>query len=431
MSKRNIFLSLLFTAAFLVAAGIPINSGGQNGDPGPPLIAGRNVNMVSGTTLLDGDPYLQRQNEPSIAVSTIDPRNLLAGSNDYRTVDMAESEGKLPGLPEGAVAGDAWLGVYKSFDGGQSWVNELLPGYPNDPRPEALDSPLLGFDAASDPTVREFFDGVFLYSGIAFDRVENGRSVVFVARYQDIGNDIVHDVTNIIDLGTSGQFADKPWIGVDIPRPGYPNGIAYIVYSIFLGEIQQNVHSKTFIARSIDGGQTWERPIKLSESQQKNQGTTIAIDPNDGTVYVAWRRFASVNVTDAMLISKSENYGQTFTKATEVSPSNTVFFDQRTYDPIITTTQFRSYAFPAMAVDNDHRVYMAWSERVNGPDGEAQIVVRTSTDGGNAFPYKTIVDEHSGHQFMPSMAFVAGKLMIAWYDSRDSVRILKGALTEN
>ena len=29
-------------------------------------IPGRNVNMVAGTTLPDGDPYLQRQNEPSL-----------------------------------------------------------------------------------------------------------------------------------------------------------------------------------------------------------------------------------------------------------------------------------------------------------------------------------------------------------------------------
>ena len=43
----------------------------------PPLVAslaaqvaGRNVNMVSGGTFPGGDPYLQKQNEPSIAVST-------------------------------------------------------------------------------------------------------------------------------------------------------------------------------------------------------------------------------------------------------------------------------------------------------------------------------------------------------------------------
>src|SRR5215471_2292565 len=53
---------------------------------------GRNVNMVSGTSLPDGDPFLQRQNEPSGAVSSRNPLTLFAGANDYRTVD-------LPGLP--------------------------------------------------------------------------------------------------------------------------------------------------------------------------------------------------------------------------------------------------------------------------------------------------------------------------------------------
>ena len=51
-------------------------------------IPGRNVNMVAGTQWPGGDPHLQRQNEPSIAASTRNPLHLLAGSNDYRTVDL-------------------------------------------------------------------------------------------------------------------------------------------------------------------------------------------------------------------------------------------------------------------------------------------------------------------------------------------------------
>src|SRR5260370_8994217 len=49
---------------------------------------GQNVNMVSGTKWPGGDPFLQRQNEPSIAVSTRNAQHLLAGANDYRTVDF-------------------------------------------------------------------------------------------------------------------------------------------------------------------------------------------------------------------------------------------------------------------------------------------------------------------------------------------------------
>src|SRR3954470_691310 len=103
-------------------------------------IPGRNVNMVSGTTLPDGDPYLQRQNEPSIAASTRNPLHLLGGANDYRTVD-------LPGLPNGQETGDAWLGLFKSTDGGQRWKSTLVPGFPQDASLPA--SPLKGYQAAA------------------------------------------------------------------------------------------------------------------------------------------------------------------------------------------------------------------------------------------------------------------------------------------
>src|SRR6267142_7039107 len=76
--------------------------------------AGANVNMVSGTDWTTGDPFLQRQNEPSVTVLTRNPQHLLAAANDYRNVDLSG----LLGIPE---QGDAWLGIFKSFDGGLTW----------------------------------------------------------------------------------------------------------------------------------------------------------------------------------------------------------------------------------------------------------------------------------------------------------------------
>src|SRR5215475_11357273 len=99
---------------------------------------GQNVNMVSGTAFPGGDPFLQRQNEPSIAVSSRNPLHLLGGANDYRTVDLA-------GLPQGQPTGDAWLGLFKSFDGGNTWFSTLVPGYLQDTSPDGLASPLKGY----------------------------------------------------------------------------------------------------------------------------------------------------------------------------------------------------------------------------------------------------------------------------------------------
>jgi len=142
---------------------------------------GQNVNMVSGTKWPGGDPFLQRQNEPSIAVSTRNPQHLLAGANDYRTVDL----NLVDQLPINQLSGDAWLGVFKSFDGGQRWQSTLLPGFPQDRSTFGASSPMKGFGAASDPVVRAGTNGMFYYSSIALNRGTNVGGVCFGHRLYD------------------------------------------------------------------------------------------------------------------------------------------------------------------------------------------------------------------------------------------------------
>src|SRR5690348_8038687 len=80
----------------------------------------QNINMVAGTTWPFGDPFLRQQNEGSIAVSTRNPLHLLAGANDYRSVDIPFNAAA---RPDDEDTGDAWLGVFKSFDGGNRWIS--------------------------------------------------------------------------------------------------------------------------------------------------------------------------------------------------------------------------------------------------------------------------------------------------------------------
>ena len=461
-------------------------------------IPGRNVNMVSGVRMPEGDPFLQRQNEPSIAASTRNPLHLLGGSNDYRTVD-------LPGLPNDEETGDAWLGLYKSSDGGQRWTSGLLPGYPQERADEGLDvqgqkSPLKtgAYQAAADAVVRAGTNGLFYYSGLAFNRGENGKSAIFLSRFIDNNNREDRDATIYLgtsliatSTGTDGRFLDKPWMAVDIPRGGNPGtcrietpgerhvssqgvvtqeppvvqripaGTVYVGYTVFTGPAADR-RADVFLTRSFDCGVTWQAPMQVSRPEDPlNQGAAISVDPRNGHIYVAWRRFSkagSATTTaslDGVMLAKLPSGGRKFNppgtarrfpkgqkkglqperfgkahEGTEVEEPNE--FDQSS-----SGYQFRTNAYPTMTVDGDGRVYLAWSERgfakfrTSPLDGDARIVMVTTTDGTTFTAPQAVDNDPSvtgavtsnvlvGHQVMPSLTFAGGKLMLIYYDLRET-----------
>ena len=452
MSIRRLGFCLLLVVFLVVLIGIPTNSQApiQKKKKKQVLISGRNVNMVSGQELPGGDPYLQRQNEPSIAVSTRNPLHLLAAANDYRTVDMPGfPDDKLPGPPGDSTTGDAWMGIFKSFDGGESWTTELLPGYPLDPGGEIgdlLPNPVV-LNVAADPVVRAGVDGQFYISGIAFFRHPitklYGDSALFVARYRDLndqeGKDtIVYKGTSILEHKPQPFFIDKPWMAVDIPRDGNTFGNVYIVYSLFSPDAVDNLMSEIHIKYSDNGGVNWSdymvlasapMPSSFTIAKKKKdtkgiyQGSTIAIDPEDGTVYVAWRQFGQQqdnNIKDAIYVIKSTDGGSTFNEPVKVA--NIDPFDQGT-----SPATFRTNSYPTMVVDDKGIIYVAWSQREGKK--KSRIVISTSKDGKKWKRYKPIeggADDDNGkgargHQFMPSMAYAAGKLIVAWYDQRNDI----------
>ena len=262
MSKyRPFFVLLIILFLFTGLAGIRTSSQLQSNQY---LNAGRNINMVSGTKLPGGDPWLQRQNEPSLAVSTRNPLHLLAGANDYRTVDIPQSEGELPGIKAAAAAGDAWLGILRSFDGGESWVTTLIPGFPQDNTPEGIASPLKQYKTATDPFVRSGTNGLFYYSGVAFNRLSPQLNALFIARFIDNNNSEKKDPikylgTKILDTGNAAQFIDMPSIAVDLPRSSkivvidgqnIPASNVYAVYAEFTGTSWAE-HTEQLIFSSI------------------------------------------------------------------------------------------------------------------------------------------------------------------------------------
>ncbi len=408
------------------------------------VIVGPNVNMGGGPAIFTppstiiGDPFLQRQNEPSVAVSSRNPCHLLAGANDYRAVDVEDAAGEV---------GDAWLGVFKSFDCGATWTSTLMPGHKLDVSAAGQAAPIKGLASAADATVRAGTSGLFYYSGIAFNRGDGDVGKVFVARFidnnnKDGGDPIEYAGMATIDTGTSGQFLDKPWVIADIPRGGItcvvngrsvPAGAVYLVYTAFLGS-GNNVHSTIRFSKSTNCGATWSNPSKLSERVARNQGTTIAIDPGTGHIHVAWREFANVAAAgsrNAILYARSQDGGKSFTKAAALDAGGYQFAP---FDQVSSVLSFRTNAYPTIAVvpaeadgrtaGQPGRVSVAWAARgfVAARPMDARIVI-SSAIGGSGWTAPRIADAFAdaGHQIMPTIAFAGGKVGLAYYDLRDDV----------
>jgi parallel beta-helix repeat protein len=438
MNAPSVVVRRLFAAfALSMACALTVTLAAQ--------IPTRNVNMVSGLVWPLGDPFMQRQNEPSVAASTRNPMHVLAGSNDYRSVDLPLFLSDID-----AEVGDAWLGLYKSTDGGERWTSTLLPGYPFDHSPEGLASPISGYHAAADPVVRSGTNGLMYYAGLAFDRTlptqPPGKSAIFVARFIDNNNQESGDPFRYINTslvttspgGATGVFLDKPWMAVDIPRQGggtcaittqredgpftqrLPAGNVYVAFTVKSVDAQGD-RWDLYFSRSADCGERFSAPMRISRQEDRvNQGATIVIAPTTGEVLIAWRRIdlAPDGEEDhAIVVAKSADQGnkwnppgvaRRFPRGKKVGLDPTHFENKgKKKNTIVSQTNvtteltpfdqgssasglaFRTNAYPTMTADGSGRFYLAWTERrlANDParpeltDGDARIHLSTSADG--------------------------------------------------
>lgn len=407
---------------------------------------------------------LRQQNEPSVAVDPRDPAILVAGSNDYCSVEKA---------------GGTWAGYYRSTDSGQSWTNSLLPGYPTDNSPEGLASPLhaKGITNAGDPVQAWDNDGRMFYMGNAFNRTQPQNASVWVATYDGDGSRYVRTV--LLAAGTpapTGKFNDKTSIEADRGVSSPFAGNVYVAWSVFQGAGNNAI----MFARSTDHGGTFSQPVKISTGSKDNQFADIAVTSN-GTVYVVWRQFGSGrgHQTDAVMAVKSADGGATFGAAGEVTRFDAFDAADTARDAAAAAeaheqafesadgpeseesaggsrdcgsgplacvsgyTFFRHDTQPRVTADpkgDPNTLYLVYdavkpsTERVStssynsapvAPDGTLMVgqgatFFSKSVDGGANWSVPApISDVRSGHQLFPDINADGGYLYAVWSDSRN------------
>ena len=357
------------------------------------------------------------QNEPTVAVDPHNTQVVAAGSNDYCAA---------------IVNGDTWAGYYLSTDGGSTWQDSLVPGYPADSSPAGLASPAHGSCAAAgDPSQAFDGDGRLFYAFICFNRSKPINGSVYVARYTNDGS--TYDRTALVKRGTpsglfsTGLFQDKINLTAD-QTTGPHGGNVYVAWSQYNGFAPSNA---VLFSRSTDHGLSYSRPIRVTPvSHGTASFADLAVGP-DGAVYLTFLTYPSSSnpSTDVWLV-KSTNGGASFGPPAHVA--TIAIFDSSEFSgngsvdcgdgPFacpsgLTFSRFSSA--PAVAADADG-VHVVWNGEF--ASGQSKVFVRNSPNGVTwptpATPLDTVA---AGHQWTPDIASAAGVITVVFYDSREDL----------
>jgi hypothetical protein len=404
--------------------------------PNPYAPVKPNVDAIFGDTVVPAGSQTgceAAQNETTVAENPNNPRNLVAGSNDYRVFNSRENRNDASG----------W--AYTSFDGGKTWKNVLAPHLTFQ---TGASAPLSLSDSAGDPAIAFGQHNTVYYANLIFSRNEpvaggsQQPSGLAVSVSHDGG--LTWGEPNVITLdgynpdGTQGPtniFNDKEWIAVD-----QHTGAVYVTWTRFTYDTAGDyLESPTVVSKSTDGAKHWTAPKPI--------GTTLAtfttgITPfgtgtnpvvgSDGALYVAYETSVCQTIAcnaptdhDAVVIATSHDGGATFSDK-EAAADYDFPFNPDTGTSTLTGENFRINSFPQLTIDRaDNRLYATWADDRNGTytstgqsvhtNGTSLLISAAATRHGDpSWSAPTQVGAGTDEVF-PAVAAYDGQVAVSYY----------------
>ncbi len=378
-----------------------------------------NVDQINGDTVVTVGTQLgcdSAQNETTIAVNPANPRNLVAGTNDYRVFNSREARNDGSGY------------AYTTFDGGRTWLNVQLPHLTYQTGATGV---LSDMDSAGDPAVAFGPHNTVYYANLVFSRLNNGSGIA-VSKSSDGGRtwgepSVVH--TDGVDSSGNGidtnYFNDKEWITVD-PK----SGVVYVTWTSFGPS-----DSPLQVSRSSDGGKTWSAPVAVNPSSAFTPGGVTAFSSGSnpqvngrGELFIAYESAVCQSLAcdqptdhDAVIIASSKDGGRTFSNQ-EVAFDFDFPFNPDVGRDTLTGENFRINSFPQLTIDPvTNALYAAWSDDRNGAYDTGGNSIKTNGDvfvvGSQDGKHwsRTVGLGSAADEVYPAIAAYGGTVAVSFY----------------
>lgn len=300
-------------------------------------------------------------------------------------------------------------GLQVSGDAGRSWV-------PTNPVPHLPE----GADVCYAPEVVFDGQGTLYYLFIALAGLGNNPTGVYLATSADHGRTFTAPRPVLGPSHYQVRMAIDPSLG--------ERGRLYLVWlqaasDSVLGGLTADANP-LFSAYSDDGGTTWSTPVQVSDPDRpRTVAPAIAVGP-DHTVHIAYydlqddvRDYQGLegpawDGTWSVVVTSSSDRGRRF------GPG--VVVDDKIWPPGRVMLIY-TMPPPALAVDNDNRLVVGWTDARNG---DPDVMVTSSGDGGRTFaPAKRVNDDPpaSGKdQYLPRLGVAPnGRVDLAFLDRRN------------